>query len=777
MGLVGDLVARLTLDKTGFSKGLNNADGEAKKFQSSSGKTFDAIKKAAVIAFTAVATSIIAVGTASLKAAADFEKQQVAFEVLLGSAGKAQTLLESIEQFAATTPFQMPGLIEGSKRLLAFGIAEGQVIEKMKNLGNAAMGNQEALTRLIDAYGKLRAKGKASMEELNRFTEAGVPIVQALADQYGVATSELLDMVSKGKVSFDDVDKALTGLTTGTGKFAGMIEKQATTLGGLFSTLKDNIGLVAKDIGMELAPAAKEALGGAIDWIGKNRETIVAAFRAIPELAMETFRTVGKIIETTFSWETLSGVFSSLITGMVNQFAIAWEYFPQIAVKAIDVLNAPFKAIGEYLESVFDTAWANIKNVGIDALQGLVGPINDIISALNTITGAAPGTNIINFDFLKDEIPKVKDFGETWNQAMKEAGQNISDIADLTVKYATETVSNYSTMFSDIGALYGDDVEAYLEAVNKIVAAEKQKMQDTKQEREELSNDEIEIVKEKTQEEIELERKKTDMLLELYGTNEEQFIESINRKADEYEKILGDEFDAAKWTADQITEYRKQKENEASEYAKKKFKERMQIVQSATNFMMGVFGAYFDMQESAIDANVKDEKKAALAKAKLARKEFNYNKFATVVQIGISTAEAAIKAFAMLGPIAGAVAAGIIGGLGATQAAFVIAQKPPPLPKYNRGGKVEGMSGIDTNIARVSNGEYIINSRDAARNMDVLENINSGGSGVTVTMNPTTINIMTADGRIIGRADLEYIKEQSRLGGIIIHPRAIKAIV
>lgn len=305
--------------------------------------------------------------------------------------------------------------------------------------------------------------------------------------------------------------------------------------------------------------------------------------------------------------------------------------------------------------------------------------------------------------------------------------------------------------------------------------------------------------KEEIERQIELERKKTDALLELYGTDEERFMESINRKAEEYSRLLEEDFDATKWITDQKEEYIRGKVEEsrnlkekaakivakANEAAAKKTKEAWKkaydtikaTINIAISSITGTVGAYYDMQEAEIDANVKDQKKAEKEKAKLARDQFNFNKIATVVQIGISTIEAAMKTYAMLGWPFGIAGAAIVGSLGAAQAGMVLATKPPPLPSFNRGGKVEGMAGIDNNIARVSNGEFIVNSSDAQKNMDVLEDINSGGSGVSVTLAPTTINIMTPDERIIGTADLEYIKEQSRLGGIIIHPRAIKAIV
>lgn len=204
-----------------------------------------------------ITAPLILIGRQALKTAASFEQYKVSFETMLGSAEKSNKLLKDIEKFSATTPFQMPGLVEGAKRLIAFGVSSEDVIEKLRNLGNAAGGNEQILDRLTLAYGKLQAKGRASLEELNMFTEAGVPILQALAEQYGVTTAEIYKMVNEGKIGFEDVDKALTALTTGSGKFAGMIEKQGQTLNGVISTMQDNFNLLGKEIIEGALPAIK----------------------------------------------------------------------------------------------------------------------------------------------------------------------------------------------------------------------------------------------------------------------------------------------------------------------------------------------------------------------------------------------------------------------------------------------------------------------------------------------------------------------------------------
>jgi tape measure domain-containing protein len=260
------------------------------------------------------------VGKAALKSSADMEKNRIAFTTMLKSGEKAKTLLKDITAFSASTPFQLPGLIESSKQLIAFGVEQENIIETMRNLGNAAQGNQEVLGRLTLAYGKLKAKGKASLEELNMFTEAGVPIMQALADKFGVTTQAMFKMVSTGKVGFDDVNESLKNLTTGSGTFAGMLEKQSQSLSGMFSTLKDSIGLIILDLGDKLSPAFKNLIGSfasgtessgifakAVGYIGKSIANVVNSISALVSgiawLSNKTQEFYGRALRSYYEWQ------------------------------------------------------------------------------------------------------------------------------------------------------------------------------------------------------------------------------------------------------------------------------------------------------------------------------------------------------------------------------------------------------------------------------------------------------------------------------------------
>ena len=220
---------------------------------------------------------------------AQLEQLNVTFETILGSTSAAADMMEQLTAFSSSTPLQLTNLADGAKRLIAFGTAAEDVVGTMRNLGNAAQGNQETLDRLVNAYGKVQAKGKASLEELNMFTEAGVPIMAQLAENLGLTNAELFKFVSAGKVGFKEVDDALRSMTTGEGQFAGLLEKQSKTLTGATSTMKDNMGLLKAEILEGLTPALTKGATALSEHAQKMRESIAASNAYMRVLAGATF--------------------------------------------------------------------------------------------------------------------------------------------------------------------------------------------------------------------------------------------------------------------------------------------------------------------------------------------------------------------------------------------------------------------------------------------------------------------------------------------------------
>lgn len=279
------------------------------------------LKKSARLVGLAVAAAGTFIATKFVKIAGDFEQFNIAFETMLGSAERARDLLKDITEFAAKTPFELPELIEGSKRLLAYGFAGDQVIDTMETLGNITAGvGREKMPQLILALGQVRAATRLRGQELRQFTEAGVPLLEELAKVTGRAESEITDMISRGEVSFDLTYRALKRLTQDGGRFANLMVKQSKTLFGVFSNIKDVLTILSRDVGNELLPVIKELAVEFLNYLETNKDiikaNIVGFFRNLIDV-VRLFVTTGKF---------MLGLFKELtkaIGGLGNALKIA----------------------------------------------------------------------------------------------------------------------------------------------------------------------------------------------------------------------------------------------------------------------------------------------------------------------------------------------------------------------------------------------------------------------------------------------------------------------
>lgn len=198
---------------------------------------------------------------------AEYEQSLTQFETLLGSAQKADKLMANLEKMGAKTPFETMDLTKATTQLLAFGTAEDEITEKLTQLGDLSMGNAEKLDRITAAYGKMLAKGKVSLEELNMFTEAGVPILGQLQTQYGITQEKLFSMISAGKIGINDINTAMEKMTSEGGQFFGMMDKQSATFGGLMSTMSDNVTQFTRKVGEESFEYLKSELSDLVSTI------------------------------------------------------------------------------------------------------------------------------------------------------------------------------------------------------------------------------------------------------------------------------------------------------------------------------------------------------------------------------------------------------------------------------------------------------------------------------------------------------------------------------
>jgi tape measure domain-containing protein len=196
----------------------------------------------------------------SITLAASVERVKMEFSVLVGGMDASNKLFDQMNKLAAETPLELQDITAAGKQLLSVGIPVGEITTKLRMLGDVAMGNPEKLDRLTMAFGQLRSKGVASMEQLNRFIEAGVPIMAELQKQTGQTGDEVFKMVSQGKIGFKDIETALKNMTGEGGLYHDMMQKVAETSEGKWSTAQDNFKMRLREIGKELLPAVNAGL-------------------------------------------------------------------------------------------------------------------------------------------------------------------------------------------------------------------------------------------------------------------------------------------------------------------------------------------------------------------------------------------------------------------------------------------------------------------------------------------------------------------------------------
>ena len=181
----------------------------------------------------------------------EFQQLEVAFTTMLQSGEKAKALMQQLTQTAATTPFGLTEVAQGAKQLLAYGFEVEKVNGTLIQLGDIAAGLSIPLGDLVYLYGTTMAQGRLYTQDLNQFTNRGIPMIAELAKQFGVAESQVKKLVEEGKVGFPEVQKVIESLTGEGGKFGGLMAEQAKTITGQISNIEDAISVMFNKIGQQ----------------------------------------------------------------------------------------------------------------------------------------------------------------------------------------------------------------------------------------------------------------------------------------------------------------------------------------------------------------------------------------------------------------------------------------------------------------------------------------------------------------------------------------------
>ena len=215
------------------------------------------------------ASSLKSVVKSGLDYNAQMESYLTNFKVMLGNEQLAAEKLEEIRKMAASTPFSLSDLTEGTQTLLQFGIAADDTTGVLKQLGDISLGNADKLQTLVRAYGKMSSAQKVTLENVNMMIDAGFNPLNQICDATGESMSALYKRISDGKVSFNELEAAVAAATSEGGQFYNGMLEASQTFNGRLSTLKDNVAALTG----ELTSGLFSALG---DIIVKANELVVS---------------------------------------------------------------------------------------------------------------------------------------------------------------------------------------------------------------------------------------------------------------------------------------------------------------------------------------------------------------------------------------------------------------------------------------------------------------------------------------------------------------------
>ena len=348
--------------------------------------------------FAAATAAMGALGIASIKMAGDMQANKKAFSTLLGDSQQAEKFLGDLAKFAAETPFELPGLANASKKLLAFGFSAQDIIPMMAAIGDAAamLGvGQEGIDRLTLAIGQMQAKGKVSAEEIMQLAEAGIPAWKFLADAIGTDIPTAMKMAENGAIdSTTGINAVLIGMQT---KFKGGMQGLSQEIPGLFSTIKDNVSAVMREIGDKLIAAfnIKEKMKDVVDYLDqfamyvKNNGINEALRNLIPkELSLAIFVVAGALVGAAIPavisfgialWTALGPLLPFIAAGAALA-AVAWAIW-----QAWEPLGELFSSVWNEAVSYTQQKWAELKSL---VFSGVASVINAVMPLINLFGGS-----------------------------------------------------------------------------------------------------------------------------------------------------------------------------------------------------------------------------------------------------------------------------------------------------------------------------------------------------------------------------------------------------
>ena len=411
-------------------KGMNRAAASAKAAVAGITQVNGAIEGMAGAAtlgvIGSIAGSILNVGISCVKAAGNMEQYEIAFQTMLKSTEKGTQMLRDLQEFAAKTPFDVPGVVSTAQQLMAFGFQAEQIIPTLRTLGDAAAGlgkGSAGVAQMGYALGQIATSGTLKTQDVNQLATAGIDVWNALKDAYGTTIAEVKEMTERGMIDSADAVKIITDSMND--NFGGMMEQMESSINGLLSSITEQMGTFSATMGDYMADSfgIKDALKTASDALGGLSND----FRKAREEGKSFREAIGDIVPpgVIMAVGALGTAFAVALTAAVAAATVAIAGFIGISapvIAAAAAIGAVVAAAVVYWEDLCDA----VRITCAIALEAVVGMASAIIIA---IVGLADGI--------------VSEMADMWNTVMGYTPEWVQDIENACSK-ALDTIIGWA---------------------------------------------------------------------------------------------------------------------------------------------------------------------------------------------------------------------------------------------------------------------------------------------------------------------------------------------
>lgn len=440
-----------------------------------------------------------------------FELSERSLEAILQNKPKADEIFNKTVELAVKSPFRIKDLVDYTRQLSAYRIESDKLYDTTKRLADVSAGLGVDMGRLILAYGQVNAAAYLRGSEVRQFTEAGINMYGELQQYFkevkgeAYTTAQIVDMISKRKVTFEDVEAIFQRMTDKGGTFYNMQEIQAETLQGKISNLKDAFDVMLNDIGK----ANEGTMKGMVSWgtslldnwktLAEIGKALIPILIAIKANSMFTKTSLGQA----FSQASGTGIvrYKALFVNSLDGMKKALKDFGGLvksslsgigvglAIYAVaEVITTVYYKISKYNENVRKAEEETIKAKG--AIGALAGTYNDLANAATNANGKLEGKDLeknvedrrttlqklidaaskdgLTFKINVDSLD-VNQLNTTFSKVEKEYKNFVDNMEILRRNYAKNDAKN--TWFTDG---LDDDADDYKDAVIDALAKSSQ---------------------------------------------------------------------------------------------------------------------------------------------------------------------------------------------------------------------------------------------------------------------------------------------------------------